>query len=392
LLKSYILEENSDVNMNFLLFSVGRCRIMVLAIVALMECVHADDILSVKGIELVRPATNGAYFVRSESGSRFVAWGFNYDHDASGRLIEDYWTNEWATVEEDFMEMKALGANMVRIHLQVAKFMKSPVEPDAASLERLERLIKLAELKGLYLDVTGLGCYRKQDVPGWYKVMDEADRWNVQAVFWDAVAGVCAKSPAIFCYDLMNEPILPGAGRKETEWLGGELGGLCFVQRITLDLAGRTREQVARKWVDKMAGAIRHKDKVHMITVGEIPWAHTFPGAKPFFSSKEVGAALDFTSVHFYPQKGEVRKALAALAVYDGPKPLIVEEIFPLKCDLDELDSFIEGSRGFCDGWVGFYWGRTIEDYSGGPQDIGTAITRGWLEYFRKKRAVIITE
>ena len=29
-------------------------------------------------------------------------WGFNYDHDEAGRLIEDYWDAEWAKVEEDF--------------------------------------------------------------------------------------------------------------------------------------------------------------------------------------------------------------------------------------------------------------------------------------------------
>ena len=41
--------------------------------------------------------------------------------------------------------------------------------------------------------------------------MDEAQRWRVQALFWEAVAKTCAKSNAVFCYDLMNEPILPGA-------------------------------------------------------------------------------------------------------------------------------------------------------------------------------------
>ncbi len=46
----------------------------------------------------------------------------------------------------------------------------------------------------------------------------------------------------------MNEPILPG-GKPETEWLTGELGGKYFVQRVTLDMKNRTREQVAEAWV-----------------------------------------------------------------------------------------------------------------------------------------------
>ena len=30
-------------------------------------------------------------FVLDPSGRPFVPWGFNYDHDDKGRLIEDYW-------------------------------------------------------------------------------------------------------------------------------------------------------------------------------------------------------------------------------------------------------------------------------------------------------------
>ena len=94
--------------------------------------------------------------------------------------------------------------------------------------------MRLAEQTGLYLDLTGLGCYHKQDVPAWYDALEESDRWDVQARFWKAVAGVCKDSPAIFCYDLMNEPVLDGG--KGDGWLAGEpLGGKYFVQRITRD-------------------------------------------------------------------------------------------------------------------------------------------------------------
>ena len=37
-------------------------------------------------------------FVLDPSGRPFVPWGFNYDHDHKGRLIEDYWEDEWPTV------------------------------------------------------------------------------------------------------------------------------------------------------------------------------------------------------------------------------------------------------------------------------------------------------
>ena len=341
-------------------------------------------------LELIRPSEDGSSFVRTGSGTKFLAWGVNYDHDDAGQLLEDYWHQEWPTVVEDFKEIKALGANVVRIHLQTAQFMKTAKEPNKASLERLARLVELAERTGLYLDITGLGCYHKKDVPEWYDAMDEARRWEVQALFWEAVAKTCTESDAVFCYDLMNEPILPGGDKAETEWLAGEFAGKHFVQRISLDLAGRSREQVAKAWVDKLAAAIRKHDDRHMITVGVIPWAHVWPNARPLFYAKDVGKNLDFVSVHFYPQKGEVEKALTALAVYDVGKPLVVEEMFPLKCGIEQMDSFIDGSRHVADGWISFYWGKSINEYAKGNLDLAGAITKNWLEHFRAKAPEIL--
>jgi hypothetical protein len=107
-------------------------------------------------------------FVLDPSGRPFVPWGFNYDHDDQGRLIEDYWEDEWPTVEAHFAQMKKLGANVVRVHLQLGKFMDGPEKRNAKVLDRLEAVAGLAERLHLYLDLTGLGCYHKKDVPAWY--------------------------------------------------------------------------------------------------------------------------------------------------------------------------------------------------------------------------------
>jgi hypothetical protein len=187
----------------------------------------------------------------------------------------------------------------------------------------------------------------------------------------------------------MNEPILPGE-TAETQWLTGELGGKYFVQRIALDLAGRTREQAAEAWVALLCGAIREADPSHMITVGVIPWAHSFPGAKPLFYAPGVGRPLDFVSVHFYPKAGQVDKALSALRVYEVGKPLVVEEMFPLACSGDELLEFIDGSAEIADGWISFYWGRTIAE-SEAAGDLGGAIAAAWLRQFSAKAKELAT-
>lgn len=339
--------------------------------------------------QFIRISDDGRHFVHGSSNVEFVPWGFNYDHDAANRLLETYWNEEWASVVGDFTEMKQLGANIVRIHLQVSRFMTSPTKINRDSIRQLARLLALAEKTGLRLDVTGLGCYDKADVPAWYVRLDEKGRWAVQARFWEAVATTCRKSPAVFCYDLMNEPVVSG-DQKDRDWTPGAFGDRYFVQRLTLDPAGRSAAVIAEAWVKQMLRAIRKHDRRHLVTVGAIPWALTWPGARPLFYSKEVGRHLDFVSLHLYPKRGEVERALTALTVYDIGKPIVIEEIFPLNCPVADLDRFIDGSKPLAVGWLGFYWGKAIADYERDKGNIGAAMTREWLEYFIRKTPTIL--
>ncbi|TWU06359.1 cellulase family glycosylhydrolase [Stieleria varia] len=343
-------------------------------------------------LQPVHVSRDKTHFVLGDTEQRFVVWGVNYDHNSDGELLDEYWVDRWDEVVEDFGEIKSLGANCVRIHLQLGKFMDAADRPNQSALDQLAKLLKLAEDTGLYLDITGLACYHKANIPEWLDPLSEQERWKTQALFWESVAKVCRDSPAVFCYDLMNEPILPGnkkAGEEaETQWLGGELGGKFFVQRLSLDLAGRTRHQLAKAWVDQMVEAIRKHDDRHMITVGVIPWVFAFGGGKPLFYSPEVGERLNFVSVHFYPKKDEVQKAVTALRAYDVGKPIVIEEMFPLKCSEDELAQFVSQSSEFADGWISFYWGQTAEQLrEKEPATIAHAITASWLQRFQTMSA-----
>lgn len=333
-------------------------------------------------LKWIQTSADKKHFVYEGTDIRFMAWGFNYDRDDAGRLLEDYWGDDWEKVAGDFREMKVLGANVVRIHLQLCRFMKSSEQPDETNLARLGRLTRLAEQTGVYLDVTGLGCYRKQEVPAWYDAMDVSARWRVQARFWRAVAEVCKDSPAIFCYDLMNEPV--ASGDRKGDWLPGQpLGGKYYVQRLTTDMQGRTEQEVAKAWIAEMCAAIRSVDRRHMITVGLIPWEETFgPGAKSVFRDPDVCAPLDFLSVHYYPREGKLDEDLAILKLYDTGKPLVIEEIFPLSCDIETTEDFIRGSRMDADGWMSFFWGTTPEGYEKKPGEANAALIGSWLRHF----------
>ena len=321
---------------------------------------------------------------RLTTGEPFVPWGFNYDHDSAGRLLEDYWEREWGAVEEDFREMRELGANVVRIHLQFGRFMRDPETPRPAALSRLRRLLELAERERLYLDLTGLGCYHKQDVPAWYDRLDEPARWRVQAAFWEAVARTCARSPAVFCYDLMNEPVVAGARREPGEWLGPAFAGKHFVQFITLDPAGRPAPDVAREWIRTLVPAIRRHDPTRLVTVGLVDWSLDRPGLRSGFLPARVAPELDFLAVHIYPKSGKVAEALETLRGFAVGKPVVIEETFPLACSPEELERFIRQSRGTTAGWIGFYWGRTPDELRASTGFADT-LTLAWLELFRRK-------
>ena len=351
-----------------------------------MNCIIVLFFLSmglpaVIAIDRVCISDNKTSFVLQPSNKSFLPWGVNYDHDDSGRLLDEYWIDEWQAVVDDFQEIKSLGANCVRIHLQFGKFMDAPDKPNASSLEQLAKLLQLAENHQLYLDITGLACYHKANVPEWYDALSESDRWTAQAKFWEAIANTCKESPTVFCYDLMNEPVI-GGGKGPNDWLVGEpLAGKYFVQRIALDVGKRTNEQVAGDWVRQMSEAIRRVDPNHLITVGVIPWAYVWPTAKPVFYTSGSIEYLDFVSVHFYPETNQIPKAITALKVYDLGKPIVIEEMFPLKCSSTELMEFVKESKGIATGWISFYWGRPIDELD--QKTISGKITFDWLKAFQ---------
>jgi hypothetical protein len=68
-----------------------------------------------------------------------------------------------------------------------------------------------------------------------------------------------------------------------------------------------------------------------------------------------------------------------------GSKPLVIKETFPLECGLEEMDDFLKRSRPCDEGYISFYWGRTIKEYAAAKEDqIAAAIMGGWLKQFQK--------
>ena len=335
----------------------------------------------------VRVADDKHGFVLSTSGKPFMPWGFNYDHDENGRLLEDYWDNEWPKVEDDFREMKQLGANVVRIHLQVGKFMTDREKPNQANLERLGLLVALAEKLGVYLDVTGLGLLPQE---GRARVVRPSRRRPAVG----RASPVLGGGGRALCQEPRRLLLRPDerAGRA---WRGQETRRLAWPtlpgRRLRLlrpiHHPGSERSSPSRHCPPVVSSAGDGDPQARPAPSGHGGVGPLEPGSpRPEFGLRAQGdcAELDFVAVHLYPEKGKIKEEMETLAGFDVGKPVIIEEMFPLKCSIPEFERFLDESRKTACGWIGFYWGKTLEECRK-SNTIQDAFMIRWLEFFQKR-------
>jgi hypothetical protein len=287
------------------------------------------------------------------AGERFHAWGFNYglgprypilsyfDHPTERRLRR---------VVADMREARALGANTLRVYLELKAFMSRPEKPRRRALAALATLLDEAERLHVYLDLTGNLVWRAP--PAWYDALPERARWAVQARFWRAVARTAQESPAVLVYELTSEPVVADAD----DWYCGAMDGYTFVQRIVRQTAGRDPSRLARRWIGLLTRSIRAHDRRHLVGIGLLPFGGPFGAAN-------VADLLDVLLVHEYPKEGREGDAIARVRDFAARgKPVILGETAPLLTTHERWSSFLTGSRGIVDGHLFFYEGRTSEE------------------------------
>jgi hypothetical protein len=312
------------------------------------------------------------------AGERFRVWGFNYGLGRRYPILRYFdraTERQLHGVVADMREARMLGANTLRVYLELKAFMTGPKRPNRRALAALAALLDQAERLHVYLDLTGNLVWRAP--PAWYEALPEQARWAVQARFWRAVARTAHGSPAVLVYELTSEPVLEDAER----WYGGELDGYTFVQRIVRETAGRDRSELARRWIRLLTGAIRQHDRRHLIGLGLLPLGGAFGPAN-------VADLLDLLLLHEYPEDGREREAISLVREFAAQgKPVVLGETAPLLSTRDTWRSFLSGSRRFLDGYLFFYDGRT-------PGEVGATAADAWyaaaLDQFLDLRGLLL--
>ena len=319
---------------------------------------------------------------RLYAGARpWRAWGLNWglgDHEPVIAYFDDPTAARLAVLRAELGTARAMGANSMRIYLQLGQVMVSPTRPRQRTLDALRRLLALAQADRIYLDITGDLLWRPSQTPAWYSRLHWRARWRVQATFWRAVAHAAASSPAVLCYELTSEPIVsstPG-------YYYGPIGRWWFVQSIATASAAATADTLARRWTRLLANAVRSEDD-RPVTIGLLP------NTSGPFAPANVAGLLDMLVVHEYPSTGQAKAAISVIRSFAAfHKPVLLGETLLLDDDGPTQAAFLTGAGGYLTGAFEFFDGRDPRTID--VRTIYDAVYQEGLEQFLSLRRLIL--
>ena len=387
--------------------------ILLMGVVTLAGAAETGPAL---GLIAVRP--DGKGFIEKSSGRPFTPFGVNYYDPNTGWAPKIWRQFDARRVTRHFEIMRGLGVNCARVFLTAATFQPDVNSIDEQALLKLDALIRIARQSGIRLILTGPDHW--EGSPAYWKPDRFAGERALKALdnFWRAVGRRYRGEPAIFAWDLLNEPHIPwftgtwrplwnkwlqakygGWDRLKAAWAGeikeGESWGNVIVPEDKASqgnprlLDGQLfRESLADEWVRRQVEAIRQADPTHLVTVGYIQWSYPLvrggnPSLYAAFNPQRQVRWLDFMCMHFYPLLGrplESKEAWdrniaylqATLAYCHIGKPVVLEEFGwygggtprgqPSLTE-DEQDRWIvaeiEATRRLSDGWLSWPFADT---------------------------------
>ncbi len=317
----------------------GRVRLGLCMVFCLVCTVSGVESATGPALGLIVVAPDGEGFVEQSSHERFIPFGTNYYDPHTGwapRIWRQFDPNR---VTRHFEIMRDLGVNCARVFLTAATFQPEGDTIDEGALQKLDAMIAIARGSGIRLILTGPDHW--EGSPAYWKPDRFAGEQALRALesFWQTLGRRYRGEPAIFAWDLLNEPHLPWfvetwrpkwnawlqARHKDREDLQSAWAGALGDEESSGDVAVPQdkavqndprlldwqlfREHLADEWVRRQVEAIRKADPTHLVTVGYIQWSYPLvrpgnPSLYSAFSPRRQAQWLDFLCMHFYPLLG----------------------------------------------------------------------------------------
>ena len=368
-------------------------------------------------MELIVVAPDGHGFVERDSGRPYIPFGTNYYDPHTGWAPKLWRQFDAGTVRKHFRIMSGIGVNCARVFLTAGSFQPKAETIEEEALTKLDTLVRIAGENHIRLILTGPDHWEGQ--PSYWKPDRYAGQASLQALdrFWDVIGRRYQGEPAIFAWDLLNEPHLPWFNEqwkpRWNAWLHQTYKNREALKKAWGDgLAGtdtwdnvavpedrpsegnprlrdyqRFREHLANQWVRRQVEAIRKADPSHLITVGYIQWSYPLvrpgnPGRYAAFNPRSQAEWLDFVTIHFYPMgdpfqskeswEKNISYLQAVLAYCRTGKPVVLGEFgwygggapqhHPFLNEQQQaqwIGEEVEASRSLADGWLSWPFADT---------------------------------
>ena len=369
-------------------------------------------------MQLVVVSPDGKAFLERESTRSYIPFGTNYYDPHTGWAPKVWREFDTEQVRRHFKVMSELGVNCARVFLAAASFQPDVENIDEKSLKKLDTLIKIARESGIRLMLTGPDHW--EGVPSYWRPDRFAGEKALRALerFWAVLGHRYRGEPAIFAWDLLNEPHLPWFEEewrvRWNAWLKNKYGSWQSLKASWGDGvaekdkwgnvavpdnrpdAGNARlqdwqlfrEHLADEWVRRQVEAIRRADGTHLVTVGYIQWSYPLvrpgnPGRYSAFNPRRQARWLDFVTIHFYPLLGapfssdeawdrNLRYLQAVLAYCHVGKPVVLAEFgwygggapqkHPYLSETQQarwIGAEVEASRHLAAGWLSWPFADT---------------------------------
>jgi hypothetical protein len=224
----------------------------------------------------VHPAGWG--FIESGTGQTFTPWGCNYYDPFTGwapRLWEQF---EPGRVSEQLDHIRAIGGNIIRVFTTLQNVLSGSEKINRPGIAKMEHMLSLAEAKGLRVIWSGPSLW--EGAPDWwqeqapYEAYARPDLIAAMQTAWRGFGQVFRGHPALFAYELHNEPFAPWkpTPAMSAQW---ERWRVQHDPRVPEDMPTpleplnwdwkaslqRFREYLAIEYVQRMTEAIRETDK-----------------------------------------------------------------------------------------------------------------------------------
>lgn len=328
-----------------------------------------------------------------------------------------------ARIESDFRIMESLGVNVCKVVLPSIRMVPDPQVPGKkARINRamLKRFDKLLEIAGRHhirviatLELGWLGA------PKWFSrngIWYGEGNVDILGSFWEQFASVHKGDGRILAYSFCVETDLygwncPPAVSAWRDWArrryrtlkaANDTWGTTFTRWASVPAAGydghnssdwrnhpegtdqnenntgdqflydylQFREFIAFRHVWRQAQAVKQADSHALCTMGFVQWNpllrnyggpfNDSPGQGPEYNAREIGRALDFVAIHFYPvyPNGADEEQLKYLELWarwaDIGKPVLLEEfnMHPAERNLTWCPKVIDHSIRYVSGWL----------------------------------------